>query len=511
MTEPKRNDLCPCGSGRKYKKCCLAANDDLDLQYRRWQHVESGLIPRLTKFAFDTFGAEVITEAWKVFIEDDSEEEFDPSDPMNMVFMPWCLFTWAFEIKPKGSVRFIKTTIAEEFLKRTTVPFSHDEQLLLRSYIRRPYTLCEIVDVRPGSGVTHFDLLRRVKDDVMERTASQTLRRGDIIYCATTKLDGIRSYVGLSPYTLRPTSKRDILELQKWIVEQIEDDEITEDDLEAYAADIRALYFDKLESMFAPPSLATTDGDPWVPHKIYFDITSADKAFHQLKELAGMNESDLLSEATVVDGRVTKVEIPWLGGTEEARTRLGGPVLLGLVKIDGDHVIVEVNSTERAKLIKELIGERLGSDATYRTTLIEPIESAVEKMWQAAAGAGSSRSTSAGSSGGAAVKFTTTFDATENVDCNKNEMSGEWNDEAGDANDAELRTAMQKIVKRHWETWFDLPVPALNDMTPREAATTEEGRDLLESLLLHYENNASSIEKDLRPDIRKLRRELGLK
>jgi hypothetical protein len=315
----------------------------------------------------------------------------------------------------------------------------------------------------------------------------------------------------LSPYTLRPTSKRDILELQKWIVEQIEDDEITEDDLEAYAADIRALYFDKLESMFAPPSLATTDGDPWVPHKIYFDIASADKAFHQLKELAGMNESDLLSEATVVDGRVTKVEIPWLGGTEEARTRLGGPVLLGLVKIDGDHVIVEVNSTERAKLIKELIGERLGSDATYRTTLIEPIESAVEKMWQAAADAGLSRSTSAGSSGGAAVKFTTTFDATENVDCNKNEMSGEWNDEAGDANDAELRTAMQKIVKRHWDTWFDLPVPALNDMTPREAATTEEGRDLLESLLLHYENNASSIEKDLRPDIRKLRRELGLK
>jgi hypothetical protein len=70
---------------------------------------------------------------------------------------------------------------------------------------------------------------------------------------------------------------------------------------------------------------------------------------------------------------------------------------------------------------------------------------------------------------------------------------------------------MQKIVKRHWDTWFDLPVPALNDMTPREAATTEEGRDLLESLLLHYENNASSIEKDLRPDIRKLRRELGLK
>jgi hypothetical protein len=48
-------------------------------------------------------------------------------------------------------------------------------------------------------------------------------------------------------------------------------------------------------------------------------------------------------------------------------------------------------------------------------------------------------------------------------------------------------------------------------MTPRQAAQTEEGRELLESLLLFYENNrAESSENVLRADISALRRELEI-
>jgi hypothetical protein len=60
--------------------------------------------------------------------------------------------------------------------------------------------LCEVVELTPGVGMTLFDLLRRVKYDVIERSASQTLKQGEIIYCATTHLDGISSNIGTSPY-----------------------------------------------------------------------------------------------------------------------------------------------------------------------------------------------------------------------------------------------------------------------------------------------------------------------
>jgi hypothetical protein len=30
-----RNDPCPCGSGKKYKKCCLATDEAREMQFRR--------------------------------------------------------------------------------------------------------------------------------------------------------------------------------------------------------------------------------------------------------------------------------------------------------------------------------------------------------------------------------------------------------------------------------------------------------------------------------------------
>jgi hypothetical protein len=87
------------------------------------------------------------------------------------------------------------------------------------------------------------------------------------------------------------------------------------------------------------------------------------------------------------DGVITKAEIEWLGGKSEVRKRFGGPVLLGLLKIENNRLIVEVNSDKRAKRIRKLIEGRLGDAATYTTTLIEPIESQLQEMWQAAAAA----------------------------------------------------------------------------------------------------------------------------
>lgn len=49
-----RNDPCPCGSGRKYKKCCQAGFDEKDFNYRRWRRVEADLIPELLAYGLDT-------------------------------------------------------------------------------------------------------------------------------------------------------------------------------------------------------------------------------------------------------------------------------------------------------------------------------------------------------------------------------------------------------------------------------------------------------------------------
>ena len=442
---------------------------------------------KLLAYALETLGPEAIEDAWSEFHDHEPAGKYDPESSMNMVFMPWFLFNWIHETMPPGSEHFSETTIAASFL--TEHSLSPEEEQLIISAIQTPYTLCELVEVAPGVGMTLLDLFRRVRYEVIERSASQTLKRGEIIYCATTHLDGISSNVGTSPYALRPTAKRDILELRKWMIDQSGGVELTEDHLVEFEADIRSLYLDTVKTMFRPPQLANTDNDPLLPQKVYFDIESADTAFHALKNLAeGVSENELRSDATFADGLVVKAEIPWLGGTEEARKRLGGPVLLGTINIENKKLIMSVNSTKRAETIRRIVEERLGKDAVYKATLIEPIESEVEKAWAAAAGGPPSLSPAEWAERTERTGVISLADAPP-----------------------ELRLKLEETARQHWITWIDLPVPALNNMTPREAAKTEEGRDLLESLLLYYESHDDEDNENLMgPDMAALRRELGM-
>ena len=437
-------------------------------------------------FAFENFGPELVAAAWKDFNDHDAVDDYKPECSMEPLFMPWFLFNWIVDLKPGGDAEYSETTIAELFLLHERKRINTDEEALLRSAIRCPYSLCEVVKVTRGVGMTLFDLLRRIKYEVVERTGSQIVKRGEIIYCATTEVNGFMSNIGTGPYALRPTAKREVLHLRKWVLDQIDNSEITTESLYEFESDIRGLYLHLLRGMFTPPTLVNTDGDPMLPQKLYFDLESADKAFHALKDLdEGQEESDLLRDATIKNGFVTKAEISWLGGSEEARKRLAGPVLLGLFKINEKRLVIEVNSTKRAELARRLVEERLGEAATYKTTLVESIEPRFREMWRAAAAGPGSSSSGQGSSAGSG--FISLDDAPE------------------------LRAMMEETARQHWEAWFDLPVPALNDMTPRAAAKTEEGRELLESLLLLYENNAEASPDNLfRPDIAALRRELGM-
>jgi hypothetical protein len=51
MATVGRNEPCPCGSGKKYKKCCLAKDSAIDLDTLRADRAEEGLRGEILKFA----------------------------------------------------------------------------------------------------------------------------------------------------------------------------------------------------------------------------------------------------------------------------------------------------------------------------------------------------------------------------------------------------------------------------------------------------------------------------
>jgi hypothetical protein len=94
-----RNDLCPCGSGKKYKHCCLNAGTaqaaaPADLTWRRMRGLLDGFPNEILRFTKQAYGASAVHEAWDKFTGFEALE-FDSNTPLMQLFMPWFFNCWA--------------------------------------------------------------------------------------------------------------------------------------------------------------------------------------------------------------------------------------------------------------------------------------------------------------------------------------------------------------------------------------------------------------------------------
>jgi len=93
-----RNDPCPCGSGKKYKKCCLGkAAISVDLLWRRLGEAHDRLVSDLMKYAHSAFGPDGLAEALEEFLLwPDEEATREVPEYHEELFYPWFLFNWIY-------------------------------------------------------------------------------------------------------------------------------------------------------------------------------------------------------------------------------------------------------------------------------------------------------------------------------------------------------------------------------------------------------------------------------
>lgn len=479
-----RNAPCPCGSGKKYKKCCLGKeNVSNDLLWRRLSEAHDRLSKSLMDHGRQVFGINRFIEAIGEFFLWPEEEPDEETLAMHeQMFFPWYLFNWIYDpdeeegdTTPAGSE---ETTIAASYKKSKGVKLDPLEHRLIDAIDGRPFTFYEIIDCRPGIGYRVKDFFLGDVIDVKEKMGSENVQKGDLLFGRTATIDAISMLFGSGSIIIRPSWKPYLIHFRKWLIEEEDPNPITIETLTDFDFEIREVYFELFEKIMRPPEMQNTGGDPLRFHTLYYDIESPDVAFQALRTLSVTGtEEELRSQATLTDnGGIEKIEIPWTRKGFKSNPALDSTVL-GRIEIYGQKMKVEVNSNKRAENIKKEIEKRLGSRAKYKTMEIRSLESMLEEGQQKGLDAGTQP--------------------------NQDDLMQL----------PEVQEQMRHMLQGHWQNWIDERIPALGGKTPRQAVKTPDGKESVEALLLDakrhsgYNEPMQEIEQKAIKDVR---RKLGL-
>ena len=184
--------------------------------------------------------------------------------------------------------------------------------------------------------------------------------------------------------------------------------------------------------------------------------------------------SQLLDDATMdAAGELQAVTFSW--AKTGNRMHVGWDnTTLGTIAIDGDRMVISVNSRRRATRIEREIAKRLGADAVLERKAADPVEKLLaERQGQP---------------------------PDPVVDVEKEELQQL----------PEVQEYMRQLTEAHWNGWLDTRLPALGNRTSRQAARTPDGREQLEALLAHIAWTAERAPNPMSPDVPALRARLGL-
>lgn len=478
-----RNQSCPCGSGKKYKKCCLgkAVTPSHELYYRRLSEAHDRLVDRLVSHAGRIFGTESIHVALHEFLmwpeeEDEvSEEMLDRAGPL---FWPWYVFNWEYDpidggmelSGPQGR------TVAELYSESHGGKLDTLEQRLLDSINRKPYSFLEVQSVDKGRGMTLKDILIGTRIEVQERTGSQYVHSGDVLFGRAVIVDGVGMLIGLSPTLIPPGRKAEIIQLRKRL--RHGDSTLNDDTLYNWDTEVRELYFNIDRSLHTMPRMQNTDGDALEFHKLVYEVSSIDVAFEKLSDLCvTMTPEELRADAALDEaGRMVRVEIPW---DRQGHKKMSGMpnTVLGRIVLEGQRLTAEVNSAERAETLRREIDARLSDDGRYKVDEIQDLDAMMDRH---------------------ADGFAESTQSPEHEELMQH---------------PEVQAQLAEMFGRHWESWVDQEIPALGGKTPREAVKTADGREAVEALLNDAERGRGqdSFTADInRKGAQKVREILGL-
>ncbi len=444
VTGPGRNDPCPCGSGRKWKKCC---QDKLVPSFSRTDR--SIAIAALTRFVGGEFRDDLLA-AHRVFWGElaDRAEELDELDDLDgglkiasdQAFDFW----FAFDHPVKDGLSPVDC-----FLEDCEIPAGGRAFLeMMRGTTMRLY---EVVDAVPGVSITLRDVMEGDRVTVHEQSGSRFISRFDLVAARVAPRGAsgqpeIEAGFLQFPPLLNASVTRQLAAHRAGHFE------------ERPRADVFSFYKEMApffhgawaNAVLDPvvPEIRNTDDEPLLMTRVHFEVGDAPALSAALDDCAGLTR----------DG-TGATEWSWSG--DNAR---GASVSLGRLVLDGNGLLIESNSAARGERGRLLV-EGLGAGGTrHRSTTHEDL----------------------------------TMRIREGIRAERRGTPGPARPGATEIPRDVAEQLSQNHYARHYRAWLDEPVPLLDGRTPREAASDPARRGALVDILHQLER---MYQESLRSDI----------
>ena len=207
-----RNDPCPCGSGKKYKHCCLnATNSDEDKVSRAIPHALAWLQSHHGRAVHEAVDGALFDD-----LDEDEVQCYDDLDDETRQYISVQAYEWLLaegEILVRGKPRRVSSLL----LEAGGPTLNNAQRAWLAQLAATPLRLYVVTNVEPGQAMTLCDVLDSDAEPVTvsERTASRAEVLGTTIGLRVMNENGIYKLSGMT-YPFSPAQASHLLE---WIRE----------------------------------------------------------------------------------------------------------------------------------------------------------------------------------------------------------------------------------------------------------------------------------------------------
>jgi len=449
MRKTGRNDPCPCGSGKKYKKCCMMKD-----KARQYQdavlHAHQGGVEKAIAWLSRRFGDEMdawMTEDWfdGVDMEDVGNLSQDEVEMMEINAMEMMLAEGSWVRESGEEVVFM-----DQVLGRGGPLMSAEQRQYLQTLQQVPLRLWEVTEVSPGVGLALTDCLDETQArEVREKSASTQLKQWDVIGALPVQTPAGHWELSGAIYHI----PRNHVAAVKQRIEH-EAEMATEG--EEQTAISRAITSEWLHLLLKP--------EPFMPQ--IMDAATGEPMM-LITEHYQVKDWDALADRL---SRVSDVE----GDRKQGWTRF-----LALDK-DMTRSLAAINIGKQKNRIELFTKSRKGADE--QQTWFENLAGDTVRHLTREMG-----------------------DPLSLLARGEGEKAASAPDVPADI----LRKIEHDFKRKHYAGWPDESLPALDGVTPREAVKTPAGRKVVIGLLKDFENSEARCDHPF--DFGFLWKELGLK